>query len=331
MRSSRRRGHKFSQKTRLATASGAATVLAVASLVAPEAASATTQPPKPGPIDSRLGVTVDSNGTFHYSTTLADSLGLVGKKTVTNKGMLGKNDSCVFKDKELNLGPETANGYTEETSYNPQTCVETLVTGQLTPSGTATLAAADPKAAPPTSTPSTPSTSTSPDSVPPPGGGSGGSWSEFEKVSYVDPFDITITSLVDNMSWKSNGYQITSVDTSPHSYEFAYDGWTEYGITRSTSGYPLDQSYTKSVFSDSWQNTDFEALMEDVAGAFFPGGATAVWLACGATNAPANFSLAPAVKAYPSGNFDLGHSESVSGGCHDLVHFRENHGSGTSG
>lgn len=155
-----------------------------------------------------------------------------------------------------------------------------------------------------------------------------GSWASFEKVSYVDPFDITITSLVDNLSWSGNGVpassngKITGGSAYAVSYKVNYDNWSTSSISFASRGC-IGCTYLTNQAAQTFYNRDFELVIVSLLGI---GG----YAACGFDSSPATFFLSPWDKGYPNGYYSWGHTNSVKGGCSDLVHFRENHGGGHS-
>lgn len=159
-----------------------------------------------------------------------------------------------------------------------------------------------------------------------------GSWRAFEKTSYVDPLDITITSVTTNLAWSgdgrpaSSGGHIVSSLNGDHSYavpyQFAWDNWSSSGVSFAWSGC-IGCSSLGLRSADTFHNTDFELVVVAIMG-------VAGYAACGWNGNPANFYLAPTTTGYPNGYYGWSHSSSVSGGCSNLVHFRENHGGGFS-
>ncbi|PYC65344.1 hypothetical protein C7C46_32650 [Streptomyces tateyamensis] len=150
-------------------------------------------------------------------------------------------------------------------------------------------------------------------------------WSEtaFEKNSYVDPLDITIVSLAPNISWTANGSTITSYSNAyAVPYAFQYDGWSSSGVSFSWNGCVNCENLQLNS-SDTWRNTDFEAVIVATMGA-------AGYAACGFNSDPAVFQLSPFIRAGNNGSFAWGYNSpsGAAGGCSNLVHFRENHGFG---
>lgn len=293
------------------------TVLCGAAMVlAPGAAAAATTPAPPSVVASSaaLALTIDSNGWIHYTNTLVGSLGLVNVRTTTITGTQQSDNSCAFPATSVASG--TGDTYSEETAFNPRTCQDTVVTGTLTAAGQAKLNATEPQ---------TVESDSAPDSTALPAATTAAnrSYRAFEKVSYVDPADITITSLTNNLHWITNGRRISEANAVAVSYKFHYDNWKTSKITWKWSGFPSNPSFTKAQASQTFYNSDFEKIIVAILG---PAG----YAACGFNSHPATFFLSPFVEGHPNGSYNVGHANHVKGGCSDLVHFRENHGRGRS-
>jgi hypothetical protein len=272
---------------------------------------------------SVLNVTVDSKGWYHYNSVLAPTLGLSDEVTTTISGKADAGGSCSFSSPLARA--TAAAGYAEETAFNPTTCQETVTSGTPSAAGEARLAAAQPASGTgpvnavstsPLKQTSTSGTVTAATTYP--------GAQAFEKVSYVDPLDITITSLTTNLNWHwYNASQIQEANGTAVPYDFQYDGWSNSGVSFQWYGYPGTPSYTELGSAETFKNNDWEALVIYLLG---PAG----WAACGGTIKTATFYLNPLVKGVPGGYYYVGYNNSVSGGCSDLVHFRENHGTGSS-
>lgn len=319
----------------------AVTAVVVGSVVPATAAvaspAASPQVPTPAGAAAALGVTGTPDGWIHFSHTLEPYL--AHKKTSVIKGTVGADGQCVFASTSA-AAPLGSSGYSEETGFNPAACKESVVSGTLTQAGQAELAAqaaAAPSAtgaqtnAESASTAGAAPTATHPKSTtaaPAVTAAAAGTWAAFEKVSYVDPLDITITSVTDNLTWSGNGIGassggvITGGSAYAVPYKFAYDNWSSSGVSFAWRGC-IGCSYLTSQAYDTFYNTDFELVVVALTG-------VSGYAACGFDSRPATFYLAPWTEGFPNGYYSWGHSNSVSGGCSDLVHFRENHGGGHS-
>jgi hypothetical protein len=307
-----------------------ATFLCATSLISAGSASAvTTSTPTASRIPAaehsalaELGITAGRGGWLHYTKTLVGSIGLQHPVTTTITGKHASGGGCTFPSSQHTATPGSPYGYSEETGYNPGTCQEIIVSGTLTSAGEAKLntitqgtrtnAPAAPAAAGSTRQ------ALSSDS-------SAATYSEtaFEKNSWVDPLDITIVSLAPNISWKANGSVITSYSNAyAVPYEFKYDGWSGGNVSFSWDGC-VGCVNLQLNSSSSWTNTDFEEIIVALTGG-------SGYAACGFNSNPATFKLSPFIRAGNNGSFAYGHNSpsSATGGCSDLVHFRENHGYG---
>ena len=304
-----------------------AALAVVAALAVPTTANAATGAPAPSPkaptvTSDALGVTVDANGWFHYTKVLANSLHLQDTKTRTVNGKHTTDGGCAFDDGPSQASSRSAEGYSEEIAFNPKTCQESVVEGTLTASGLAVLQAASP--------PRTGSADSVTGVAPPTGGAKNRvtpnsmiNYSAFEKVSWVDPADITITSLANNLNWTSDGSSNWSASYNGVPYAFAYDGWSSTGVNGSWGGCVAPTTSIEASVTDTWHNTDFELVLVAIMG-------PSAYALCGFDASRANFYLNPYIYGRSNGTYSWGHGQSVSGGCSDLVHFRENHGGGSS-
>jgi hypothetical protein len=284
------------------------------------------------------GLTENADGWIDYTDPVSSTLSLADSTTTTITGTADADGGCDFTESAAPaLGAESA--FEEEVAFNPSTCQEQVLTGGLDTSDEATLesqaaanwqSAADSNAEPATGSAAidssgdltddvgdtaTPSSDTaSPDSL---------GWKKaYEKNAYVDPLQITITSLAANLEWDATG----NLDGSKaygrnNAYEFKYDGWSNSGtppvrITR----YGLND--VENTAGETFKNTDFEEYLSTVLDPAI------VWAACGFTYAAAVFSLKVSVWGSPSGTYGHSYDSHVSGGCSDLVHFDGESGSG---
>jgi len=362
----------FFSRTRRSGALCAIGVLAVSVAVAkPALAGTTSTTATPAISNGAFGVTIDSAGWIHYPNTLASPTYLSNMHTAVVTGVKKSDGTCLFSG-----SVSTGALYYEETTYNPKTCQRTVVTGKETAAGLAKLAAIaakQPPLPPPTPVPtpppnpalaaagpSTPAPSIPPTSMhlvtPAPGTvspnyrwtGYGGqpTYSMYNKISYVDPLDITITAEWNNLGeWRSGSmvsgqtvypgalgaeamigleykYNVDNWSASPQTYSFHDDVWK----LQSTPPYTFDSQTTGTV-SQTFYNTDFETVVIAITG-------LAGYAACGFDSSPATFYLSPSITINGWGFYSTSWSDSVKGGCSDLVHFRHNsqdQGYGTNG
>ena len=240
----------------------------------------------PDPTPSPLGVTVGSDGWITYTNTRAAALALTSPKTTTVNGAFDADGNCVISDSGTIASGASA-AYTEETGYNPTTCQERIVTGGVSAATVDGLA--DPQTA---------------DTV---GGNDAGvsnvdavaastSYSSaFEKTAWIDPLNITITSLTTNLRWPLYGAGGTLTGRN-NPYEFRYDGWSNSGTPPVRFTTLSGNTGWKVNAAESFTNTDFASFVYVVFG-------VAGWLACGAPlTATAHFHHNVTVLGYRSGS-----------------------------
>lgn len=290
-----------------------------------------------------------SSGWITYNGTEASKLPLINPQTVTVSGTVNSSGQCVLPN--TTQVPKTVGDtfFESETAFDPVICQAKYLEGEVS----ASTAAADlgtnlyptrtapltPSAVPSTVL-STPPTSASITSVASSGlmaraaVGSVRSYkgpsfdnttyeSAYQKDAYIDPLDITITSLAQNMTWGyTSGYIAGNVSAYVVPYRFAYDGWSGGGPSSSvykngTATAAINLAYYQSV------NTDFEQYLEDVLGP----GAIAV---CGFTIAPAVFTENMALTGYANHSYSVNSDDTATGGCSDLVHRDSENGWGST-
>jgi len=273
------------------------------------------------------GVSVDAAGTFHYTDTLSSKAGISNPVTSVLQGVRNSSGACVFSGSNF-----SGSQYEEEVAFNPSSCQETLVSGQLTSNGSAALAAMSPGISTanslPTSQVGTPALSQfngdSAKLIPNASSTTyNGSWSAFSKVAFIDPVNLTIVSLSNNFTWKISGSSVVSGSTTPSAYMEHIGG----DVTTSTGSgtYYVNLGAGNAIESftyNNWTNSDFEAWVVAVLG-------TAGYAACGFNSNPAMFYLAPNVTGYNNATYNTSWSDTVSGGCTNLVHFNSLSGPGS--
>ncbi len=278
------------------------------------------------------GVSVGADGWITYASS-ASALGVTGAVVTTVNGSLAADGSCAFNHTDNSSSANPA--YQEEVGFNPTTCQVHLLSGSITPSAEASIA--DP--ADTNTTPDTPQVLTetgaavsavTPQNAPYDDTGMAQASvasvspdvtyysSAHTKTSWIDPINITITSLATNLRWPlyGAGGELTARNNG---YKFKYDGW-------SFSGTPTPTFTTVSGGwgtggAETFKNTDFEKYVLTVLG---PAG----WAACGFTTAPAVFKHNVHIYGYRSGGWYSTWNDSKAGGCSNLVHHRASYGYG---
>lgn len=290
-----------------------------------------TDPATVSAASASLGVVAQDDGWLSYTHTQASSLALTGKTTTTLTGTVDADGTCSISSAgtATAASPET---YQEEVGFNPTTCQERLLTGTISASDAAKIAPTDTGNALETPALSTSSvalasTTSSPDAtngadVAPSAVAAATSYgTEHEKTAWIDPVNITITSLAANLKWPLYGKGGT-ISGRVNPYEFKYDGWSSTGPSPikfpalpGNAGWSLRET-------DSFTNNDFAAIVYTLLG---PAG----WAACGFhLSTTAHFHHDVTVKGYKNNNRGWAWKDSKSGACSNLVHHREQHGSG---
>ena len=293
--------------------------LPAAAVAAPATDSSSTVGSIPPSVTSIPGITVDTQGTIHYSHATADTRYLSGATTKVVRGQRNSAGGC-----NLRTSSPSTTDYSVETSFNPSTCEATFVSGHITPSGATALGVANPSSGPtgasPTSTFGSPSSNITPQALSA-AADYNGYWSAFNKVSWVDPVDLTIVSIADNLTWQISGSTIPWASA----YYVPYQEHLVGDVTTRTGGnlwWSSGSGYTESWSDSNWTNSDFEAYVVAVMG-------IAGYAACGFNSSPAQFYLQADTAGWKNATFTAGWDSSNSGGCVDLTWLRQNDGPGS--
>ncbi|WEO97798.1 hypothetical protein A6P39_029385 [Streptomyces sp. FXJ1.172] len=302
-----------------------------AETVSPGCGSPTPTPTatdSPSPSSTGIpGVAIGTDGWITYSDDATTQFGVTGT-TKTINGTVQSDGTCQFDDSSSDSSSATT--YEQEVGYNPTTCQERVLTGTITTAQEASLASpADTNAVPetPQSTDSTGDTAATVNAANSPYSETGAAETAAASTSYsnahtktawIDPVNITITSLTTNLRWPLYGAGGT-LNARNNAYKFKYDGW-------STSGTPKPSF---STISDGWgtggaetfKNNDFENIVLLLLG---PSG----WAACGFSTATAVFKHNVHVYGHRDGSRSHTWSDSKAGGCSNLVHHRTSNGWG---
>lgn len=253
-------------------------------------------------------VVVLPNGWIDYNNTSATTMALTSKQTFTESGQVDANGNCTISTIEPSI-PTGDSAVVSETSYNPTLCEATYVMGLTSPAEAISLGA-------------TPSSTLSAPIVLSP-------LTEYNnkvyyKTEYIDPLDITITSLAVNLSYNysSTGVLGTS-STGGDGYHFAYDGWSGSAATF-TDGINGGTTVIGTGYYRQ-QNIDFQLFMDAIGfGLLCTGSLTATFTQ--------NMQIADAAVKNggtppPASNAN---QDTATGGCSNLVHFGAEFGSGTT-
>lgn len=257
---------------------------------------------------STAPITMGANGWIQYNDTPATTMALTGKQTFSESGSIDAAGNCVIAFTQPST-PAGDSAVVDETSYNPTLCEATYAMGITTPSEAASLGA-------------TPISDASPATVTP--------LNEYNnkvyyKTEYIDPFDITITSLAVNLSYNySSAGVMGSIGVTGDGYHFAYDGWGGAAASFSYGDNGGTTAYASGYYQQT--NTDFAEFMSLLYdGLPVCGLDTSATFTEDQTVADAA-ALNGAQPPPPSG----GNSDSATGACSSLVHFGSEIGQGTT-
>lgn len=232
-------------------------------------------------------ITVTPSGVVEYHDLLAPSLDLVHTNVSGVAGQHIGDGGCEMSG-AARL-PRGASGWSEDVAVDPATCVGEVVSGRL------------------------PRVSSEPKST----------YVEVHvKGRYVDPADITITSLTANLRWPLRGHGKVSGTNVP--YKFRYDGWRDSGTPSFFYTLWDDPSvglYYRSTAQETFRNIDFEQYATAAFGAI----AQAV---CEFNDHPAVFSHDETINGWESGGSYVRWRDHKSGGCANLVHHAASYGPG---
>lgn len=209
------------------------------------AVQADAAPPSPPGPPATIPVSVDPQGTIHYTQPLAAKLALANVRTFTVQGTKGIDGECSSFDSGA-VPPGGPGHFEEEIAFNPTTCEETITTGDFTSTTSAALRALSPGAGP-SSAAKAAATSTAAATV---------YKYAYTKDAYIDPVSITIASWTVNLKWATNLNSYHDGRFNP--YHFYYGSWSEsanpaYNYYRiySPNGWALQgaKRYTNHEFS----------------------------------------------------------------------------------
>ncbi len=318
-------------------------------------AQAASTAPGPAGSGNSAAFTITPDGWVHYNNTKASTLPLTNPTTVTLPGTIDSNGNCVISSPPL-TNKAGAGFFESETAFNPVLCQASFLEGQISSQVAASLGVTQRSVSaplPPGALSSTPigrvtpvaGAASGPLALAVPGSASAGLAvpapasqaatapavqaassttykSAYQKDAYLDPFDITITSLAQNMTWGFNSSnQIVSASAYVVPYRFSWDGWGGGGPSSSVY---KNGNYTAAINLAYYQstNTDFENYVLAILG-------LAGLAACGFDTSPAVFTQNMALTG-ESGGYQVSSADSATGGCSDLVHRDSENGYGST-
>jgi hypothetical protein len=255
-------------------------------------------------------VVVAANGWIDYNNTPATTMALTGKQTFSESGSFNAADNCEISFTQPSI-PAGDSAVVDETSYNPTLCEATYAMGLTTPSEATSLGA-------------TPIADANPATISPI------PLNEYNnkvyyKTEYIDPVDITITSLATNLSYNySSAGVMGSVGVTGDGYHFAYDGWSGAAATFTSGDNGGTTAYATGYYQQT--NTDFATFMDSISGGLPVCGLTTTAVFTENQTVGDSASKNGAAPPAPSG----GNSDSATGACSSLVHFGAEIGQGTT-
>jgi hypothetical protein len=290
------------------------------------ATSSTPTPVTPTVVATGPGFQVTSDGWVRYGRTTASKLALSNVQTVTENGTFDANGNCIVNTPSQTVTHGGPAAYQSETGYNPKLCEATYEEGFVANSVAASTLGVD-TSQPYGLTPVPAGAQAGPAAVIPaplPGqslatasgvqpADSTTYKNAYQKDAYIDPLDITITSLADNMSFgvDDSNQILTSYSNWSYGHRFAYDGWS--------GSSPWLYSYKNNAYTEVFENgiyqgtnTDFEQYLVYEFG-------PEVYAACGFNSSPANFTQNMILEATASTLTPIS-QDTATGGCSNLVH-----------
>jgi hypothetical protein len=292
--------------TLLAACAGVVALLAPVSASASPGQSASSAPPSSASFPNVVPL---PGGWLQYTTTVASQLTLTNASTTTVTGTMESDGSCDIQSAGT-AAATSADTFEEVTASNPLTCQDQILTGTLTAGDLTTLSALSTN---PNGSADTAAVSDSAAALASASPASTSYQKAYVKTAWIDPLDITITSLADNLKWPLYGAGGT-LTARVNPYEFKYDGWSSSGPSKikfvtlsGNTGWSVNET-------DHFTNTDFASFVYVVFG-------VAGWLACGAPlTATAHFNHNVTVYGYRNNRRGWAWKDSKSGACTDLVH-----------
>ena len=263
------------------------------------------------------GVVVSPNGWIHYEDS--PQAYLAAEAESTRAKIIGDRlpgGGCQLKD-QATIPQDALEVVEEEIAYNPETC-ESIVEQKVSlkpPLQKAVLGSVQ-------------QAQTS-------GSGEIKFKSGHTKTQWVDPAEITITSVNADLTWPVGG-PTAGTRGKAYQYAFAWDGWKKSGLKESTVYKVPTQDPNETImgsktynYSDGWSfhanedftNTDFYNALHSLG----------VSGACSEGGVPAVFHHAVKVTGYRSGQMGYWRETTKKGACNNLVHKVERIGWGVKG
>jgi hypothetical protein len=265
-------------------------------------------------------VTKTKDGWIHFHNTAISKVDLIDPLTRTIDGTRDADGTCEVASAGEVL--ETADAEIEEDiAFNPTTCQRVTVRGKITEASLAVLdkmaADADPQMA--DHEVAVDATQAGPEAGADSALGAAAvryTHSAYVKTAWIDPVDITITSLADNLDWNA----ARDLRAIVQAYKFKYDGWS-MTPSRPPIAFHWGSNWGEAATHEQFRNTDFEKIIIAVFG-------LAGYVMCGFNSDAAIFTHNLQNYGYTNGARAWRWKDNAHGGCVNLVHHRAWHGPG---
>jgi hypothetical protein len=275
-------------------------------------------PPNDPDPAAKLAFTRDADGWIRFNNTAVAKIELIDPITRTVTGARDSDGACeVASTGEMSSasGPQ----YEEDLAFNPVTCERVTIRGGITAESVATLDAMAAASAQANADDAT----TSDQAAPADGHAMAAAaviytHSAYVKTAWIDPVNITITSLSNNLDWNA-ALDLRALEVA---YKFRYDGWSMNPV-RPTLTWSWGPDWGASSSHEQFRNTDFERI---IVALFGPAG----FAACGFNGSPAVFTHNVTNYGHRNGVDAFAWNDTAKGGCVNLVHHRAWHGAGHS-
>lgn len=260
-----------------------------------------------------FGVTTSPDGWITYTNLLSSTLGLTSQTVTTLTGSFSSDGTCNISESSTPVSASTLGmDYSEETGYNPVTCQERELSGQLSPAAAALAATLNPQDVQPDTPTGSGLAPASTSSASPAAAAATSPQRAYTRTAWVDPFHIVITSMAANLQWPLFGSN-SGLTGRNNPYEFPLDGWSNSGQPPLKIVALSDGSGWSSTAAETFKNRDFEYALFILLG-------PAAFVACGFTADQAVFTHSDTVIGYRRDARGGGFNDSKKGGCANLVH-----------
>lgn len=278
--------------------------------------------------NSQPPFTITSNGWIDYNNTEASLLPLNNAQTLNSTGTFDAGGNCNVVNPQPSI-PYGTVAVVSETSYNPTLCKATFLQGEVTSQVASSIGITTGSAmAPSPGAPVSPKLKSA-------GAGRTNKTGTitplneynvqvFSKAEYVDPVDITITSLAENLSYNYDSATgiIGGNSAYPVGYHWAYDIW---GGAAATSSITLNDGSLDVVANGYYQqtNVDFQAVVMLLLGPL-------AYASCTELGQTTVFTHDLFIGGAAGPEIAYSNADSKSGGCANLTHWTAEYGTGST-